>query len=109
MMSILIKGMEMPKECYDCPVYNSEFCCCNITDTEPWQGHEDDDPVPIPDDCPLIEVQEQKHGKWIEQDGYDGDTYYDCSVCGISWSFLDGGTPEENGTKYCPNCGAQMT
>ena len=46
-------------------------------------------------------------GKWIEKDGYDGDTYYDCSVCGESWTTIDG-TPWDNGMKYCPNCGAKM-
>ena len=46
-------------------------------------------------------------GKWIEKDGYDGDTYYDCSVCGESWTTIDG-TPWDNGMKYCPNCGCCM-
>lgn len=46
-------------------------------------------------------------GHWIEKDGYDGDTYYDCSVCGESWTTIEG-TPWNNGMRYCPNCGAKM-
>jgi hypothetical protein len=32
----------------------------------------------------------QSRGHWIEQDGYDGDVYYDCSICGNSWTTIDG-------------------
>lgn len=46
-------------------------------------------------------------GKWIEKDGWDGDVYYDCSVCGESWTTIEG-TPWDNGMNYCPNCGAKM-
>ena len=51
--------------------------------------------------------QEPKTGHWIEKDGYDGDTYYDCSECGESWTTIEG-TPWNNGMKFCPNCGAKM-
>ena len=51
--------------------------------------------------------QEPKIGRWIEKDGYDGDTYYDCSECGESWTTIEG-TPWNNGMKFCPNCGARM-
>ena len=50
---------------------------------------------------------EQKEGHWIEKDGFDGDTYYDCSVCGNSWTTIDG-TPMNNDMNYCPKCGARM-
>ena len=57
------------------------------------------------DNMPAIE--ERKAGKWLEtDDGYDG-TYYDCSVCGESWTTIEG-TPWENGMNFCPNCGARM-
>ena len=55
---------------------------------------------------PLPSVQPRR-GKWIEQDGFDGDVYYDCSVCGNSWTTIEG-TPWENGMSFCPNCGADM-
>lgn len=51
--------------------------------------------------------QEPETGRWIEQEGYDGDTYYDCSECGESFCLIDG-TPTDNLYNYCPNCGAKM-
>ena len=56
---------------------------------------------------PIADVQPVRHGHWIEQDGYDGDTYYDCSVCGESWTTIEE-DPWDNGMNYCPHCGAQM-
>ncbi len=54
----------------------------------------------------LLQPQRTK-GKWIEQEDYNLDTYYDCSVCGESWCTIDG-TPWDNGMNFCPNCGADM-
>lgn len=54
-----------------------------------------------------LKKQQPKHGHWIEQEGFDGDVYYDCSVCGESWVTVEG-TPEDNGMIYCPHCGAKM-
>ena len=48
-----------------------------------------------------------KIGRWIEQEGFDGDEYYDCSECGESFCLRDG-TPTDNMYNYCPNCGAKM-
>jgi len=55
----------------------------------------------------LLKEQEAKTGHWIEKEDYNLDTYYDCSVCGESWTMIDG-TPWENGMNYCPHCGARM-
>ena len=48
-----------------------------------------------------------RHGKWEEKEDGNGDPYYDCSVCGKSWVTIEG-TPEQNGMRYCPHCGAKM-
>lgn len=55
----------------------------------------------------LLKEKQPKHGHWIEQEGFDSDVYYDCSVCGESWVTVEG-TPEDNGMIYCPHCGAKM-
>ena len=55
-MSILIEGMKMPASCQECCIYDNEYVRCGITGTEPWRGHEDEDPIPIPENCPLKEV-----------------------------------------------------
>ena len=60
-------------------------------------------------DFPSADVQEVKHGKWI--DLHDEDVLYEqiykCSVCGKCF-VLETGTPQENEYNYCPNCGAKM-
>lgn len=48
-MSILIKGIEMPKEPWECPCHNGENGNCKVT------GHSCYD---VPKDCPLIEVND---------------------------------------------------
>ena len=83
-MSILIKGMDMPKDCGDCP-----FCIftadekkyigyCNTSDDDYYckmldrfMEYDDvEDGVDIfgkPDDCPLVEVP-TPHGRLIDAD-----------------------------------------
>lgn len=56
---------------------------------------------------PTIDAAPVKHGKWIENEGLDGDCYYTCSVCHCDWTTIDG-TPTENNMRYCPECGAKM-
>lgn len=51
--------------------------------------------------------EQLKTGRWIEKEDYNMDTYYDCSVCGESWTTIDG-TPWQNGMNYCPHCGTKM-
>ena len=46
-------------------------------------------------------------GEWVEREDYNGDNYYDCSICSESFVFIDG-TPSMNLYHYCPNCGAKM-
>lgn len=69
-MSILIKGMEMPKNCNECPLHFYEgqgICCCRalpaIDDGEilkPWKNRRKD--------CPLISVS--PHGRLIDADAF---------------------------------------
>ena len=57
--------------------------------------------VPAVDAAPVVPA------RWLEcEDGW-GDCHYQCSECGCEWCLNDG-TPEENGMKFCPNCGAKM-
>lgn len=50
-MSILIKGIEMPKEPWECPCHNGENGRCNVTQKVC---------VEIPKDCPLVSVPNNK-------------------------------------------------
>ena len=61
-MSILIKGMEMPTSCYECPCNKDDgfgFFTCGVTKSEC-------DFRNLPSDCPLIEVP--PHGRLIDAD-----------------------------------------
>ena len=58
-MSILVKGMKMPRDCCDCPCHNGENGRCQIA-KEVTGGKR-------PYDCPLIEVP-TPHGRLIDPD-----------------------------------------
>ena len=64
-MSILIKGMEKPKECYCCPCstinMNGRWGKCNLLGRD-YAG----DPHKIYNDCPLVEIP--PHGRLIDVD-----------------------------------------
>ena len=69
-MSILIKGMEIPKNCQDCPL-NYDQMACIVTGTGWWS-----DTMVLMDfdsdkerlyDCPLIEIP-TPHGRLIDAD-----------------------------------------
>lgn len=57
----------------------------------------------------VADVQPVRHGRWNEEspDCLDGDSVYVCSVCGETWTLIEG-TPLDNNMHYCPNCGANM-
>lgn len=56
-MSILIKGMEMPKECWKCPLLGN-LSCNYKKELIPLEGKRND--------CPLVEVP--PHGRLIDAD-----------------------------------------
>ena len=60
-MSILIKGMDMPKYCYTCPAYDyiKSFCCVLRTKVINLNDNRYKD-------CPLIAVP--THGRLIDAD-----------------------------------------
>lgn len=102
-MSVIIHGMDMPKNCMDCEIRNEyENDYGDIIGREcPFvYGYyiNSDNKGRLPG-CPL---EECKTGKWID---HYGDTL--CSECKTVFKdleyILDDGYP-----KYCPNCGAKM-
>ena len=58
-MSILIKGMEMPEDCFSCPLKEEGFC--NITNAYAGEINERNS------DCPLVELPEH-HRRLIDAD-----------------------------------------
>lgn len=49
----------------------------------------------------------QKQGEWIPIEDFDGEYHWQCTACKCEWWFEAGG-PSENGSHYCPNCGAKL-
>ena len=69
-MSVLIKGMEMPKSCLDCKLTDSEYCTCSVFDfwdDDYYIGCYLSDRAPW---CPLIEIP--PHGRLIDADALKG-------------------------------------
>ena len=102
MKMVAIKGMKMPNECYNCPLLDGEEATCNIIgETE----------VDITEEraknCPLVEIEERKVGKWLGERGYPI-----CEKCGcnIYEKYISCSDYAEIITKmdYCPKCGAEM-
>ena len=65
-MSILIKGMQMPKECLDCPMCDINDDCVLQEDKRfgTWEEQKKD--------CPLVEIPEP-HGDLIDRDALEAD------------------------------------
>ena len=77
-MSVLIKGMEMPTNCADCPL-NYDQMTCAVTWTRWWSDsmvimNFDSDKERMPN-CPLIEVP-TPHGRLIDADKLANETFY---------------------------------
>lgn len=71
-MSVLIKGMEMPKGCLGCPCINAKYNECMILQRRAT------DVMTRMTDCPLIELPD--HGRLVDADDVIAE-----SRCGIYW------------------------
>ena len=58
-MSVLIKDMKMPEDCFSCPLKEEGFC--NIINAYAGRINERNS------DCPLVEIHE-KHGRLVDAD-----------------------------------------
>lgn len=110
-MSILVKGMGMPKTCNECKFFAWEqiignYCAVdeNITYHAVLDGlnvcYERNG------ECPIIEAEPVKHGRWI----YDNQFHWyraSCSECGYK-RVTDIKAEKWNDWHYCPHCGAKM-
>jgi hypothetical protein len=109
-MSVLIKGMELPKDCPYCKMayYNAsdEFTGCAVVPDKRYAMHNDAvyaKSTQRPDWCPLVEIPEPKEGYWIEGGIYRDVIECYCSECGQIMT-----TAATVRMNYCPRCGADM-
>ena len=67
-MSVIVKGMEMPKNCMSCPFpavgVDAYYCHCPTQDGKEYDFKYADT---IPDTCPLVEIP-TPHGRLIDAD-----------------------------------------
>lgn len=100
MSGIYIKGMEMPKSCFQCEFrtkIDPDHLMCIISqktfeDRFYHIEHRDQS-------CPLVPV---RHGRWIKTDdfSYEPIDWVVCDKCKAKIPDFD--------YSYCPNCGAKM-
>lgn len=105
-MSVLIKGIKMPKSCLQCGACiegDCDFCYCGYD--------QDEREIELkfnyrPKWCPLVEAVEQpiKFGKWKMAFVTHRLNRAICSCC--NWSTDEYGAKSYN---FCPNCGAVMS
>lgn len=124
-MSVIVKGMQMPKACMLCPIYDREYGECDVLhDRNPFpflseDTYRYDATKEIHKDCPLVDtsvVNERPHGEWKHRTvGNTNLEFIICSNCSCgcpSYSYIKEGETEEKvqpcETTFCPNCGADM-
>lgn len=93
-MSVLIKDMEMPKNCSDCDFESyprgAHYCQFKMRVIESLER---------PDWCPLEEAEPVKHGKPVVYYHGENGFSYECGVCRM---------PIDGTDYYCRWCGAKM-
>ena len=63
-MSVLVKGMEMPKDCVFCPMFQGAWTMCSVLHkTTSIRGR--------PTDCPLVEIP-TPHGRLVDANALEG-------------------------------------
>lgn len=65
-------------------------------------------PLSAIEHIPAADVAPVVHGRWVEVEGWYGETIAECSACGADFVMTDGESPESHDYHYCPNCGAKM-
>jgi len=108
MNSIIIPGMKMPTDCYNCRLTNGLDCYAVADGAEDYVAEHWDN-LTKPDWCPLLEVpsadvQFVRRGKWIVLDDRWEFEEVKCSNCGCV-EYFNKGWKKFN---YCPTCGATM-
>lgn len=110
---IIISKVKMPNKCGECPCFHADhFMYCQAVKADKAKRIIAPYGEPRPEWCPL---KEQKHGHWIlDPDGMDwGIPAWCCSECHCRNDNIPPNIEKVNplrwsGSKFCPNCGAQM-
>lgn len=102
---IAIKGMEMlPRSCMNCDMFQmveGDYGKCRCYLTQTYVNYSDEYLKKRADDCPLVEIEERKVGKWI----LSRPGIYTCSICGLD---VPAGEVNHQGYVYCPKCSNRL-
>lgn len=76
-MSVLIKGMNMPQDCYDCRFmdFSGDYPYCVATETQKGYTYISRMHTERMDSCPLVELP--PHGRLIDADALTDDLEFD--------------------------------
>jgi len=99
---VAIKGALMPRCCQNCFLiryHDTLGYSCKATKSHITKF---DVGLKRANDCPLVEIEERKVGKWIEEPN----CWLRCSCCNSHYPHTSIYAIE--GSNYCPNCGAEM-
>jgi len=99
---VAIKETSMPKYCNDCDFVIDSMGYCERANEQIPNYDFFSETNERPNFCPLVEIEERKHGKW-EHDKLFGECAYVCSFCHTIWT-----SSEIENMHYCPTCGAEM-
>ena len=93
-MSVIVRGMEMPKNCQECGLYIEGACYA-----KGYRDYRSIMDTAKPDDCPLVELPE-KHGRLVDADKLadllskekekvvgEGNLFL-CFAVGFAWGFI---------------------
>ena len=99
---VAIKDMKMPKNCIECNHMDLQQAInCQLI----YSGCANCGRHP---NCPLVEIEERKVGKWIDKSHTSGCGIKfiasECTCCGKKTLF----NCNELFFNYCPNCGCRM-
>lgn len=99
---VAIKDMEMPSSCINYDIRSGSYCYAKNKPPYNIIGNL----ITRADDCPLVEIEERKVGKWIrkpirnDKGGCIGAEMI-CSCCNKD-------NRHDEYMDYCPNCGTDM-
>ena len=111
-MSVLVKGIDMPKSCRECHFlsYAYNVPLCSVTrqiPTYPLRETLDQALSKRMNNCPLVEgTEEVRHGRWLSFE-FGDERWHKCSICGTADEYINH-LGHVAIRRYCPKCGASM-
>ena len=107
-MSILIKSLDMPKNCLECPLQFGGWCYCCPPDIDERVAETPEEAAKGRAEwCTLVEIKGADvvpvvHGQW-QFCKAERTYWHECSICGGMIGFY-----KNIDYKFCPHCGAKM-